>query len=86
MEEFPKGSQNEIKQYSWESERSIDYDEIINSGYKSQSVSFKMDLTNRINEAYFCNDSVHFRCLPIFTVVVIHTDNLDFVSGFHVSQ
>ena len=39
-----------------------------------------------IDETDCTNLPIHPGCLPVFPVVIIHSEDFDFVSGFHDSE
>ena len=62
------------------------YHKVINLGNKSKARFFKVYLTYRIDEADGTNLPIHSGCLPVFPIIIIHSDDLDFVSRFHGSE
>lgn len=62
------------------------YHKDIDLGNKSKATFLKVDLTYRIDEADGTNLPIHSGCLPVFSSIIIHPDDLDFVSWFHGSE
>ena len=62
------------------------YHKVIHSRNKSKATFYKVYLTYGIDEADSTNLPIHSGCLPVFPIIIIHSDDLDFVSRFHGSE
>ena len=62
------------------------YHKVIKPRNYSKAAFLKVDLTYRIDEADCTNLPIHSRSLPVFSSIIIHPDDLDFISRFHGSE